>query len=285
MSVRLSSASQNSDRLALRRRLRRRRVLTALSIIFVLLVAGIVYELRQETTRISQVQIYGADQSFADIATAAMQGYYLGLIPRDSTFFFPASHIRSDIISAHPDIAAVSIFRNGLTGLSIKINDRTPIARWCGLAPTDFAPDPTNSHGSDEYCYVFDASGFIFAASSTSTKPINTFTLYAPLEGDGLEPLRATIARAEELPATFDFARQLDTLGASVTYLVIREDEVDDYLASGTRITYVLGHEQDAFTALVSARENLNLSDGSIDYVDLRFDGKVYVKREAGVNQ
>jgi hypothetical protein len=43
---------------------------------------------------------------------------------------------------------------------------------------------------------------------------------------------------------------------------------------------YVLGSEQEAFTALVSAKDSLSLSDGSVDYVDLRFSGKVYVKRK-----
>ncbi|MDP1759930.1 MAG: hypothetical protein Q8L01_00440, partial [Candidatus Woesebacteria bacterium] len=68
----------------------------------------------------------------------------------------------------------------------------------------------------------------------------------------------------------------------SVTRVILRGDEVDDMLASGTRVTYVLGNEQNAFTSLVSARENLNLADGSIDYVDLRFDGKAYLKKKAG---
>jgi hypothetical protein len=92
--------------------------------------------------------------------------------------------------------------------------------------------------------------------------------------------MRATIAHAEKLSAAFDFARQLASLGSPVSSIVFRDDEVDEYLASGTRITYVLGYEQNAFTALKSARANLNLSDGSLLYVDLRFDGKVYLKRK-----
>jgi hypothetical protein len=254
-----------------RRRSRRRRVLIALSILFLLLCAGIIYELQQSAVRIANIEVYGADASLAAYAREAMQGSYFGIIPRDSTFFFPASNIRSNILADHPDIAAVSIFRKGLTGISIKPDERAPIARWCGLAPTE---------GVEEYCYVFDASGFIFAAAATSTETINSFTLYAPLQGETLEPLRATIAQIERLPAAFDLARQLDTLGSPVTHLMLRGDEVDDYLASGTRITYVLGNEQNAFTALVSARENMNLADGSVDYVDLRFDGKVYLKQK-----
>lgn len=279
MSARLSSTEHGSARLAERRRLRHRRATVALNIIILISVAAVLYELRLPGTRISHVEILGADQSFADIATQAMQGWYFGLIPRDSTFFYPVSHIRAAIIDAHPGIAAVSLLRNGLTGLSIKVDERVAIARWCGLAPTE---------GVEEYCYVFDASGFIFAAAATTTETVNTFALYAPLDSarggpltvSEVEPLRATLAQAERLPSVFDFARELTTLGSSVTRVILRGDEVDNMLASGMRVTYVLGNEQNAFTALVSARENLNLADGSIDYVDLRFDGKAYVKRK-----
>jgi hypothetical protein len=215
-----------------------------------------------------------------------LQGSYLGLVPRDSTFFFPASGIRTDIINAHPDIAAVSLFREGFTGLSIKIHQRAAIARWCGLSPTRFdltasstRSDLVSGHGSDEYCYVFDANGYLFAAATSTMETVNNFALYGPLVGDTLEPLRATLIHADQLPSTFDFARQLDTLGGSVTRVILRGDEVDDILASGTRVTYVIGNEQNAFTALVSASAGLNLANGSLEYVDLRFDGRVYLKK------
>ncbi|MBI4088723.1 hypothetical protein HY415_01365 [Candidatus Kaiserbacteria bacterium] len=266
-------------RLAERRRSRRRRGLIAFIALLLLLFAAALYGLWQNSVRISNIIIYGEDPSLAKYAEEAMQGSYFGIIPRDSTFFFPASRIRADILATRPDIAAVSIFRNGFTGISIKPSERVPIARWCGLSPTV---------GVEEYCYVLDASGHVFAAASTTTETVNTFALYAPLVGDTLEPpavspvepLRATVAHANRLPTVFDFARQLDTLGSPVTRVVIREDEVDDYLASETRVTYILGRENDAFTALVSARDNFNLADGSIEYIDLRFDGKVYLKRK-----
>jgi len=270
MLERASLAERGSERLVERRRTRRRRLGIVFVILLLLLLAAVVYGLWQSSVRIARVDVYGADASLAAYAKDAIQGSYFGIIPRDSIFFFPASHIRTDILAAHLDIAAVSIFRSSLTSISMKMSERAPIARWCGLAPTA---------GVDEYCYVFDASGFIFAAATTSIQAINTFALYAPLEGETLEPLRATIAHTERLPAAFDFARQLDTLGSPVLQVSMRGDEVDDTLKSGTRVTYVLGNERNAFTALVSARDNLNLADGSIDYVDLRFDGKVYLKK------
>ncbi len=278
--------------LAARRRLRRRRVRIAFGILALLLTVAFVWGLQQNPVRISRITVYGPPSlggfggtsagTFAAYAREAMQGSYLGLIPRDSTFFFPAARIRTDILSAHLNIAAISFFREGLTGLSIKIHDRTPIARWCGASDgkSDFKSESSKSDFfSDANCYVFDASGYLYAAAAT-TETINNFALYAPLVGDTPEPLRATITQAQMLPSAFDFARQLDALGALVARVILRGDEADDILVSGTRITYVLGHEQTAFAALVSARENLNFADGSIDYIDLRFDGKVYLKKK-----
>ena len=241
--------------------------------------AAAIYLLWRPGLRVSQVQIFGADASFAHYATDAMRGTYLGIVPRDSTFFLPTRRIRAAITVAHPDIAALSIFRRGLSGLSIRVVERTAVGRWCGLSPTpDVIP----------YCYLFDPNGFIYmavpeaAASSTPVAPatLNPFALYAPLVGDTQEPLRATISRAGQLPEAFNLTRQLATFGTKATAVVVRDDECDILLASGTRVTYVLGHEQDAYNALTSARANINLANGSLDYVDLRFDGKVYTKKK-----
>ncbi len=237
--------------------------------------------LHQPFARISHVQVFGAEEFLSDIALDAMRGSYLGIIPRDSTLFYPADEIRSDILSRDSNIAAVSLFRSGLTSLTIRVDMRVPIAKWCGLAPTP---------NVEEYCYVFDASGLIYAAADLAPDTLNPFALYAPLVGATEEPLghspatgealQATIDQSEKLPATFDFARQINSLGSSVTKIVIQNGEVSDILSSGTRVTYVLGNEQNAFTALSSARDSFKLGDGSIEYIDLRFDGKVYLKRK-----
>lgn len=287
---------RGAGRLAERRRLRRRRGLIAFCILVCILMGALIWGLWQPAVRISNIAVYGppslgssggasADASFAAYAKNAMQGSYFGIIPRDSIFFFPASSIRASILADHLDIAAVSMFRNGLTGISIKTNDRAPIARWCGVSSDATRFDLTASSTkpnlvAPENCYVFDASGYIFAMASSSTQTINPFALYALLTEETPDPLRTTILHAERLPHAFDFARQLDTLGGSVIQIILRGDEVDDYLKSGTRIIYILGHENDAFTALVSARDNLNLANGSIEYIDLRFDGKVYLKKK-----
>ncbi len=264
-------------------------MLIAVGILFLFLFAGSLYVLNQEFVRITKVQIFGADQSLAEIAERAMRGSYFGIIPRNTILFYPAARIRSDILAAFPDIAAVSLSRSGLTSLSIRVSKRVPIAKWCGttagvarsLATTSL--EMANDIAKD--CYFFDASGVVYATTTTD-QPVNTFSFYEPLaSGSETIAFGLLLPNAHTLPSAFDFARQLDTFGSPVVSVVFRSGEVDDTLSSGTRITYVLGNEQNAFTALVSARANLDLAGGSIEYIDLRFDGKVYLKRKSGTVQ
>jgi hypothetical protein len=270
MSERVSSAPKGSERLADRRKSRRRRSFIALFSVLLILAALALYGLWQSAVRIKSVEVFGADASFADYAMRAMRGSYLGIIPHDSIFFFPESAMRTDILAEHPEIAAISLFRSSLTSISIKVIPRVAVVKWCGLS---------HSEGVDAYCYLIDSGGFIFGIASPSSETLNSFTLYAPLAGDTLEPLRGSIAQFSEVSHIFDFARQMAGFGSPTIRVTVHDGEVDTLLASGTRITYLLGDEQNAYTALVSARANLNLADGSIEYIDLRFDGKMYLKR------
>jgi len=281
---RTRSALRGNPRFEARRRLRRRRVLIISGILSVGILIGGIYLLNRDFARITSVEVAGADQSLAAIVQNAMQGSYLGIIPRNSTLFYPGNEIRAAILARDTEVAAVSLYRRGLTGLTVRANPRIPIARWCGatlpVTRNDYSATSTGSNLVTPDCFYFDAGGVVYA-TSTADQPVNTFDFYEPLESTAGVPVFGTsLPNAHSFPSAFDFARQLGAFGSSVTIVVFREGEVDDYLRSGTRITYVRGNEQNAFTALASAQANVNLADGSIEYVDLRFDGKVYLKRK-----
>lgn len=278
--ARRPSAPSGRQSLAARRRRRRRRILVSVVFLFGIGIAGILYLLTLPTFRISHIDIAGAtDKSVLNIAEASVRGSILGIIPRDSIVFFPASALRANILAADRNIATVSIRRTGLTSIAITLRARTPIARWCGSGPFS-RPEAyfLVREATSTPCYVFDDSGVLYA-TTTNEQLINSFAVYEPIASTS-GPMHAVLPNAARLPEAFSFARQLSTLGSPVESVVIREKEIDMYLVSGTRVTYVLGDEQETYTALVSASDNLNLADGSIEYVDLRFDGKVYLKKK-----
>lgn len=290
MSERTFSAKHNETYQVLRRappkRRRTSRLRTAVSLFALIIILSgiIIYGLRQDEVRISHIEvvvpsdIYSLDNEerlalIKSIAERTITGNYFGIVPRDSIFFFPEGEIRKNILTADNFIAAVSISRNNFSTIIIETDIRVPIARWCGLSPAQV---------EDYQCHFFDSGGFIFATFSPIMPTINTFRLYSPIVGNVLEPLGATISNIDRISVVFDFARNIANLGSHVESIVVRDGEVDNLLSSGTRITYVLGNEQNAFTALASVKDNidLNLADGSIEYVDLRFGDKVYMKRK-----
>ncbi|MDO8231616.1 MAG: hypothetical protein Q7T37_00180 [bacterium] len=279
MSVRPHSAARNNtERLAVRRRKQRRRVQVVGAVLFFVLLGTGIYGLWRPGVRISHITVEGTGMPLDMIATKAMEGSYLGIIPRNSILFFPSSSIRSDILAAHPGVAALSIARAGLSSISLKVNERVPIARWCGVSSEAFV---------GEGCYLFDANGFVYATATlpgevelSAEKPLTPFILFGSLIDDGIAPIGATLKNADKFPAVFDFARQVGSSGSPIHAIVIRNDEVDFFIsATGARITYLLGDAQNAFTALVSAKGNMDLSDPELQYVDLRFPGKVYLKK------
>jgi len=260
-----------------RRRRARKLFLILLSIVLIIVAGLSIYLLWRPGLRIQNVMLEASRAAMLDpLVKGALSGTYLGVLPRDSIVVFPKQKIRDAILDAYPDISAVSISRTSFTSISVKTIERVSAFDWCGPIPDDTAP-----------CYKSDAEGFVFASSTSSpendnaTTTLKTLRIYGPLTEktttDG--PIRSHVANAAAIPNALRFERAMLSLGAIVSSLVLRSDEADLYLTSGTRITYVLGHEEQAAALAATAFPDLNLNDGSVDYVDLRFDGKVYFKK------
>ncbi|MBI3572055.1 hypothetical protein HY091_00775 [Candidatus Kaiserbacteria bacterium] len=288
MLARNASPLDRGDRLFARRRAARRRELILIATLAFVIIGAGVWSLWRPQLRIANVTISNNDPALLALAEQKLAGSYFGIVPRDSIFFPPAHAIRAALLAANPDIATVSIVRSGFTALTITLNLRAAVGRWCGsMYSPQVALAPSTVEGSTT-CYLFDASGSIYAAAGDGDETVNPATLFAPLANPASGIVGGIILDADKLPALFDFAREITglstSIGTSVLWIAIRADEVDDYLASGTRITYVLGDEQNAFALLSSSKSDLNLADGPVEYVDLRFtaSGRVYFKKSSG---
>lgn len=300
-----SRARVVARRLAERRRRRRRYLFATGGLLGVAVVGLALWGLWQSAVRISRVSVSNNDPAIVALVQQAMRGTYFHLIPRSSAFFYPSAVIREDVLAHDPGFAAVSIRRVGGTGLHLTVTDRVALARWCGA-------DATSTF---QQCYVFDPNGFVFAttsprilqtpsnASTTATStvalqpvavavtslPITRFNtvdpyvVYEPLTTTTEQPIGATLPNEASLPAIFSFAQQLMPFGSAVQSIYIHDGEVDNTLASGTVVKYLLGQGSQALSELTSASPDLNLTDGSLQYVDLRFSGKVYVKKRGSV--
>ena len=264
-------AARSAEPLKKRRRTARKRLYVLIGTFLIIVLGAAIWGLWQPFSRVRNVTAAGphADATPA-LATAAMSGTYGWVIPRNSALFLPEEEVRVTILDAFPDIAAVSIVQHGLTGLSIETIPRMSAFVWCGSTFTTSAWVPV--------CYETDTEGFVFAPATATT----SLSVYAPLIGANLEgvPLRAHVSEASFIPNALRFVRAMQSLGANVKALQLRDDEADLFLTGGTCITYILGHEEAAAQLAAASFSQLTLNDGSINYIDLRFDGKVYYKKK-----
>lgn len=248
----------------------------ALCIVAFLLLGIMFYLAWLPALRISSIDARGphADEA-KQLAQQTLWGTHAFVLPRNSLFFIPENDIRARILESHPDVEAVSISATGLTSLLVTTLPRAEAFVWCGTARDT----------SDGSCYSANAEGLIFAivppevASTTAA-----LRVYASVEGqEGESPVKARIGYASRIPEVLRFVKAMQMLGANVVSVSFRDDEADLHTEAGTRITYVLGREQEAAGIAASVFPQLALNDGSIAYVDLRFSGKAYFKRKGDV--
>ncbi|HYE23273.1 MAG TPA: hypothetical protein VEA92_02350 [Candidatus Paceibacterota bacterium] len=280
-----------------RRKKQRRVLFIVLGVLAAVLFAALVYLMWQPFVRINSIATAGpnAEETRA-IAEAALEGTYFYVLPKNSIFIFPEGAMRRKVLDTYPAVTAVAIKRTGFTSISLTNVPRTSAFIWCGATAGTASP-----------CYQADAEGFVFAleegyqepviamqmeaatapeAKAAPVEPIvedvdmSVLRIYAPLEGaEGETPIRAHVVGAGRLPDALRFVKAMKSLNVGIVSVEIREDEADLYTPEGTRITYILGREKAAADLAASAFPTLNIGSGELEYVDLRFKGKVYVKR------
>lgn len=250
-----------------RRKKAKKALFVALSIAAALLLVLLVIAAWQPVFRINDVVAEGPHAEEArGQAAAELRGTYFFVLPRNSLFFIPERDIRARLLAAYPDVEAVSMKSKGLQTIAITLVPRAEAFVWCGTA-----------RALEHPCYSANAEGLLFAETATTTALLR---MYGPIEGqEGESPIRGRLVHAPRVSEALRFVKAMQTLGADVAELTFREDEADLYTEAGTRITYVLGREEEAAGIAASVFPQLALNDGSIQYVDLRFSGKAYFKR------
>lgn len=264
------------------RKSKRRSFWIVVALLIAALMAGALYIIWLPAVRVNSIAADGPDaDGVKQVAAKAITGTYWFGVPRNSIFMLPEGQMRAQILNAYPDIEAVSIKGASLRAITIIASPRAAAFVWCG-ASIDAPP-------ADGSCFNADAAGLIFAQTdASSASASSTLRIFAPLDRDiaaGDSPIRTHVVASKQIPDALRLVKALRSFGANVSALSIQGDEGDFYLQGPTKIRYVLGHEEQAAELAASTLPKLNLADGSIDYVDLRFvtapgqPGKVYVKR------
>jgi cell division septal protein FtsQ len=272
-----------------RKRERTRVVLRGL--LYLVMIVGVVaagvYALHRPELRIQQVFVNNTgvipNDTVASAIRAMMHDSYLHLIPKDSTFFLSTTQIANELRTAFPRIAQVTVQRTGMEGLNVNVDEREPAALWCGdvVPPIASSFGAVQEKGREEVwgnCYLVDAGGFIYAEAPVYTG--NTFPrYYGSLEH--AEPTGQNILVSDEFSRFQNLfvglAHQEPTLAA---VLIVDERDIELYLDGGIRLLALRAEVPDTIIRrVITLFSTKSLTPGKpIEYIDMRFDNKVFVK-------
>lgn len=245
------------------RRARARRVVFAALFLLALMLCGaLVYGISRPEVLIHSISVSGANrldaQSIERVVEEAMQGAYLGIIPRASTFVFPREAVRRTLLETFPPLADVSLARNGFTSLTVSVHERAPVARWCSLS---------------EDCFVVDAVGMLFDAPGESERGLILYTsqddlrLRSVFYDGGFSHLAERIERVSRAALRTPVQVRIDGPDARVLF------------AEGGEVWFETGaaspHLEENVRTVFSSR---GITEREFEYVDFRFGNKVFVK-------
>lgn len=279
-SIRVPTAPAKGKREPLKNKRRKeRRTARVVLVLFVIGVCSLLlYLVWRPALRVSDVSATGPQiERIRAESKALLEGTYAYSIPRNSIFFFPEDTIRKSILKNYPDVVAVSISRTSFHSIEVRAVPRASSFIWCGARRDELLQTG---------CFNADAEGLIFknvneGEQTESAQASSTLRVYASLNQEILEgqsPVGAHVVHPEAVPKALQFIKALKQLGVPVEALTIRGDEADVWIGR-TRITYVLGHEEEAAGLAASTLPQLSLRDNTIEYVDLRFVTKAYIKK------
>lgn len=263
----------SNESLKVRRARARRMFLIFVTVLALLAIAGLFYAGWSPALRVQEVQAEGPHAEEVKLeAHEQLVGTHAFIFPRNSLFFLPVSSIREQVLLNHPDIVAVAVHSSGLQSITVLSSPRPTAFLWCGV-----------TRAEPGACYNVDTSGLIFGmaeaevASSTQSQYLK---VYSSIEGSVEDPVRAHVSYASAFPNALRLAKALKVLQANITELTLENDEASFYTARGTRITYVIGNEDATATLAASVFPTLKLQESTVEYIDLRFEGKVYLRRQ-----
>ena len=253
-----------------KRRLRdRRTTIIRLYILFgilglALVFGGGTYGMWRPEVRVNAITISGADitspQEITREVEKVLSGTYLRALPKDNIFLISEKEIQKTLLYAFPRLRSVFVEQTSFTSIEINVSERDPVAMWCSGATTTL-------------CMLSDENGFLFAPSNEGLIPV-----YGALAIEA-EPLRNTIFAKGVFLNVYSLSRTFERINLPVSNIVFRKpDEVVFTLAAGPRVEYVLGEEAHIAETFPTVLEGIeSLSD--IDYIDMRFGKRVYIKR------
>lgn len=242
--------------------------------------AGIIGFFNRKEFQIQSIQVVGTKSLDSTAIQAAVQhsisGSYGLIIPRTNALLFSKQRTEHTLMQLFPALSHVAINFTDRNNIVITIDEKKPQFVWCS--------DPTT-------CYFVDNNGMIYDSA-----PIFTPGVFITLTGgeiaDPVHPLRSfflptykfnvfknKLESLEEYPLNIlevhydkDITFTIDSIKGTLvnpqTQIITTEGAISADITSALDLLL----RDKTFAATLATQENL------LEYIDLRFPGKIYYK-------
>ena len=244
---------------------------------------GLSYEgLRINTVHVETDGVLTQEELMTAV-TGILDDRHALFIPNDTILFSGVRIVREEVKNMFPRIERVESKRPSTRAVTFVVKERVPAALWCGDVVPEIAYSTSlqQQHATEEAwgaCYLMDDTGFVYAKAPIFTG--NVFLrLYGPLER--ATPIGQHFIEQNEFKRWVEFTSHLAENNLTVrAILFVDERDCELYLSNGLRVLIPRNEElEQVRNRLVSAMEEQVIdTDRDIEYVDLRFEGKAFVR-------
>jgi len=238
--------------------------------VIALILAAVYYGSRIERMQITDIEVIGGitipHSEIESTVRDQLQGTFFLLVPRTFSLLYPKSEIQ-EAVQYIDRVKQVRVERNGLQKIIIAFEEHIPVGLWCGVA---------------EQCYFLERNGLAFGEAPTLDG-----TAFIRFIDGGVEPANGVIGfnadfMRDHLNLSELFVRELDLYVATIEKQA--EHDVDYTFTTGGSVKFSQTADlETSFNNLLTVLQSddfVHLSDGSFDYIDLRFGDKVFVNEK-----
>lgn len=247
----------------------------------VLIVAGLSFASFGNALSLKELHIEGNNLIAAEALEARSwqftAGAYFGLFSKQNIFLFPAGDLENLLFFEFPRAEEVSVKRNIFTrAVQIKVAERVPYALWCKVTTL---PSEDSEEGLlvRERCFLADRLGFLFDEGTGQETLIKIY--------NGIKHPDGAMLRKQITPTYFrdvvSLLSGLQALNLDITSVTFREDEAEVIVAPGWKLLITFAKDVSAVPlnlATILDENELGSKLNQLEYVDLRFDDRVYYR-------
>jgi hypothetical protein len=209
------------------------------------------------------------------IVQETLQGRYALVFPKKNVFLIKKKKLVYILRATFPEIDTIHI-RKHFHSLNITIAERKPSTVWCMDTRSD--------------CYFVHNDGTIFALAGKVSNPL-FFVYYTPLQ-DTVEPIGALLLPKEKFDRVERIRKTMNEYGVKMYGYTMASDH-EEYLyitpiQHGQKSAYIKSRTDQNTETILSNLMTVLKSDellqeknnhfNNTEYIDLRFDGKVFYK-------